>query len=66
MIDPQLIVIGGSVSASFDLFIGNVWKNLAGFPYPNVIENLEIKKSKQENSALLGAAQLYLESKEIA
>jgi len=66
MIDPQLIVIGGSVSESFDLFIENVWKNLADFPYPNVIGNLEIKKSQQQNSALLGAAQLYLESKEIA
>ena len=66
MIDPQLIVIGGSVSESFDLFIENVWKNLADFPFPNVIANLEIQKSNQQNSALLGAAHLYLESKETA
>lgn len=62
MIDPQLIVIGGSVSKSYDLFINKVWKNLADFPYQNVIENLVIEKSQQQNSALLGAAQLYLES----
>jgi len=65
MIDPQLIVIGGSVSQSFDLFIDAIWKNLAGFPYPNVIENLAIEKSQQPNSALLGAAQLFLESEDI-
>jgi glucokinase len=64
MVDPQLIVIGGSVSQSFDLFIEKTWKNLADFPYPNVISNLKIKKSQQQHSALLGAAHLYLESKE--
>lgn len=64
MIDPQLIVIGGSVSQSYDLFIDKVWQNLADFPYQHVIENLVIAKSQQPNSALLGAAQLYLESVE--
>ncbi len=64
MVDPQLIVIGGSVAKSFDLFIDNVWQNLKDFPYQNVIKNLVIEKSEQPNSALLGAAQLYLESME--
>jgi len=66
MMDPQLIIIGGSVSQSFDLFIDNVWQNLADFPYPNVIENLVIEKSQQQHSALLGAAMLYLESEDVA
>lgn len=64
MIDPQLIVLGGSVTQSFDLFIESVWQNLADFPYQNVVEKLVIEKGQQQNSALLGAAQLFIESKE--
>ncbi|PKG85227.1 sugar kinase [Colwellia sp. 75C3] len=62
IIDPQLIVIGGSVANSYDLFIESVWKNLADFPYQNMVSKLTIEKSRDEHSALLGAAHLYLES----
>lgn len=64
MLDPQLIVISGSVAKSFDLFIDAVWENLAEFPYQSVIQNLSIEQSQQKNSALIGAAQLYLTSTE--
>lgn len=60
--DPKLIVIGGSITESFDFFIGTVWEKLANFPYQNVIKNLHIEKSRQQDSALLGAANLYLNS----
>ncbi len=60
VVDPQIIVLGGSVSKSYDLFIDSVWQNLADFPYQNVVNNLIIEKSNLENAALLGAAQLYL------
>ncbi len=63
IIDPQKIVIGGSVSRSFDLFIDSVWHHLQDFPYPRVIENLCIEQSLKENSALIGAAHLYLNNK---
>ncbi len=62
--DPQLIVLGGSVAQSYDLFIESVWRHLLDFPYQNVIENLVIEKSNQPNSALIGTAQLYLTSVE--
>lgn len=64
MLDPQLIIIGGSVSHSFDLFIDAIWQNLADFPYQNMLKNLSIEKSQQQHSALIGAAQLYLTSAE--
>ena len=64
ILDPQIIVIGGSVAKSFDLFIDSLWKNLAEFPYKSVIDNLKIEQSTQKNSALLGAAHLYLSSVE--
>jgi glucokinase len=62
IVDPKLIVIGGSVAQSFDLFIDDLWQNLAKFPYQKVIENLRIEKSTEKDSALLGAVHLYLKS----
>lgn len=62
IIDPQKIVIGGSVAQSFDLFIDSVWCHLQDFPYPRVLENLTIEQSSKPDSALIGAAHLYLQS----
>lgn len=62
ILDPQVIIVGGSVAESFDLFIDSVWMSLADFPYQGVIEKLDIQKSTDKNSALLGAAYLYLDS----
>ncbi len=60
ILDPQIIVIGGSVAHSFDLFKEGLWQGLASFPYRKVIENLTIIPSNNKDSALLGAAQLHL------
>ncbi|WP_340677062.1 ROK family protein [Paraglaciecola sp.] len=63
MFDPELIVIGGSVGQSFDLFIEHVWQSLDDFPYKNMLESLSIEQSQQQqHSALIGAAHLYLTS----
>ncbi|MEW6989891.1 ROK family protein [Colwelliaceae bacterium 6441] len=63
VIDPQIIVIGGSVAKSYHLFIDALWQELENFPYQVVIKNLNIVPSELENSALLGAAHLYLQQK---
>ena len=57
-IDPEIIVLGGSVSKSFHLFKDSLMKNLLDFPYRPVIENIIIRASSGENKALLGAAGL--------
>lgn len=57
-VDPQVIILGGSISNSYDLFIPSVWKHLNDFLFPTVIKNLKIEKSELSNSALLGAAGL--------
>ena len=62
ILDPQIIVLGGSVAKSFDLFIDSLWQSLSDFPYKSVTKRLIIEQSTLENSALLGAAYLYLES----
>lgn len=64
IVDPQVITIGGSVSKSYSLFIDALWKELENFPYKVVVNNLKIKQSQLENAALLGAAHLYLESRQ--
>ncbi|MCK8043957.1 ROK family protein [Shewanella sp. 1CM18E] len=63
VVDPQVIIIGGSVAKSFDLFIKGVWNGLAAFPYQKLVSNLVIAPSSLSDSALLGAAQLHLASK---
>ncbi|MDO6445485.1 ROK family protein [Colwellia sp. 1_MG-2023] len=63
VLNPQVIVLGGSVAKSYHLFIDALWRALAKFPYQRVINNLTIVKSDLENAALLGAAHLYLNSK---
>lgn len=59
-IDPEIIVLGGSVSKSFHLFRESLMNNLLDFSYRPVIENIIIKPSSGENKALLGAAGLGL------
>jgi glucokinase len=58
-IDPEIIVLGGSVSKSFGFFRKGIWKALERFGYPKSIEKLIIEVSETEQSAILGAAALY-------
>lgn len=58
-VDPQTIVIGGSVSKAFPFFESILWSSLQDFPYKPIIENIKIKASKHENIAILGAAALH-------
>lgn len=62
VINPKVIVIGGSVAKSFDLFIEPLERALDEFPYKKVRNGLTIKQGQLDNAALLGAAYLYLES----
>jgi len=65
IVDPQMIVIGGSVAKSYHLFIDSLWRSLQSFPYHVVVKNLSIVKSELDNAALLGAAHLYLVEQEL-
>jgi len=57
-VDPQVIILGGSIGNSFDLFMPSVWRHLNNFLFPSVIKNLRIEKSDLKDCALLGAAGL--------
>lgn len=58
--DPEVIVLGGSISAAFDLFEAGLRRGLASFAYPHIVERVRIVPSRLDNAAVLGAAALAL------
>ena len=61
-VDPEIIILGGSISKSFKFFKPSIDAVLSKFPYPNSIKRLKIKVSTLPQIAVLGAAALYYES----
>ncbi len=58
-VDPEIIILGGSVSKSFNLFKKDLYASLNTFAYPKSVANLAIEVSEVQNVAILGAAALY-------
>ncbi|MGB5204611.1 ROK family protein [Eudoraea sp.] len=58
-VDPQVIIVGGSIVNSMDFFEPSLSRSIDDFAYKKVLENFEILYSKTSNIALLGAASLY-------
>ena len=61
-VDPKAIVLGGSVSRSFEYYKIAMWKEIATFPYQFVLENFVIVPSVVKEIAILGAAALYIDA----
>ncbi|MDX1500721.1 MAG: ROK family protein [Thermoanaerobaculia bacterium] len=61
--DPELLVLGGSISKAYRWFEGGLRERLADYAYPHALERLEIAVSEVENIAVLGAAALYLDAR---
>jgi glucokinase len=60
--DPEIIVLGGSVTCSYPFFKESMFRSMAdGFIFPISLENLRIEVSELENIALYGAASLVYE-----
>ena len=60
--DPELIVLGGSISRAYQFFEGGMRERLKSFAYQHVLERLVITYSEVEDVALLGAAALYIDA----
>lgn len=60
--DPQLIVLGGSLSQAYTFFSSSLKQSLQSFAYKNSLKNLSIHISELENAGVLGAASLYSDS----
>lgn len=61
-LDPQIIVLGGSVSRSFPYFEKAMQQGLQSFAYRRSLDRLHITVSDLPQSAILGAAALYLDA----
>lgn len=61
-VDPDIIILGGSVSKAFEFFKEPLLQSLQDFPYKPVLKNILIEQSKVDNIAILGAAALYFDN----
>lgn len=59
--DPELIVMGGSISRAFPLFEKGMRERLGEYAYQHALERVRIEPSEIEHAAILGAAALYLD-----
>ncbi len=59
-VDPELIILGGSVSNAFEYFETAMHRQLQTFAFPRTLESLQIVRSTLPNVAVLGAASLCL------
>ncbi|HEV2482219.1 MAG TPA: ROK family protein [Puia sp.] len=57
--DPELIILGGSVSQAYDLFGETMWSAVKTLFFGKSAERIRIETSNLENSGILGAAALY-------
>ncbi|MEW6195855.1 MAG: ROK family protein [Bacteroidota bacterium] len=62
-IDPEVIVLGGSISKSYNFFENSMWDSINKFAYSHSLDTLKIMVSELNHSAILGAAALYYESR---
>lgn len=60
-VDPEMIVLGGSVSRSFEYYQESLRDSLRNFLYSHSARDLRIEVSEMEQGAILGAAALCLE-----
>ncbi len=61
-VDPQAVILGGSVSRAFPLFEKSMRGRLAAFPYHKSAERIVIEVSDEPQIAVLGAAALCLDA----
>jgi glucokinase len=56
--DPEMIVLGGSLSKAFPFFNKSMYNKIKEFAFPETTNSLLISQSENDNIALLGAAAL--------
>jgi glucokinase len=61
-VDPEIIVLGGSVSRSYGHFQAALWRAFQSYAYSLAKERLKIEVSETDTIAILGAAALYFDA----
>lgn len=60
--DPEIIVLGGSISRSYPFYKDEMWRVLNTFPYKPVREQLIIEITDSPEITILGAGALYYDA----
>jgi glucokinase len=60
--DPEIIVLGGSVSKAYPYFEKRMREKLKSFHFQNTLKRLKIAQSRKANIAVLAAASLCLDN----
>ncbi len=60
--DPEIVILGGSVSRAYPLFEQAMRERLQSHAFPHALRRLRIACSEAGDVALLGAAAIYLDS----
>ena len=60
--DPEVVILGGSVSRSYSFFQEAMWKAMQDFAYSITLQKIRVEISETENISILGAAALYLDA----
>jgi len=61
--DPEMIILGGSISKAYSLFKESMLEALQSFAYKKSLETLQIRVSERSDIAILGAAALFHNAK---
>ena len=61
-VDPEAIILGGSVSRDFRFFEKTMRERMKVFPYRKILERIVIEVSARPQIAILGAAALYYDA----
>lgn len=65
-LDPEVIILGGSVSKAYTFYQAALWEKLKDFSYSPTVERLTIEISENPNIPILGAAALYYNAQDVA
>ncbi len=57
-LDPEIIIMGGSVASAYPFFKRSLWESIDQFAYSPALEKLKIEQSTNTEIAVLGAATL--------
>ena len=61
-LDPEIFILGGSVSKSYEFFKDAMWESIRNFLYIHSSDKIKIEVSEINHIAILGAAALYYDS----
>lgn len=64
-VDPEIVVLGGSISRAFPYFKDEMNKVIKTFMYKHSLNNFKVIQSEDENIAVLGAVALFYDAQNL-